>query len=118
MINKLPVITIEDMLFDFNKYTIKSSNHNILDRLTEVINDNKKYKIQIVGHTDNVGGKEYNQNLSEKRAETIFNALIQAGVSSDRMSFSGEGEENSIVENTTDGNRKKNRRVEIIFKNN
>ncbi|MDA9808318.1 OmpA family protein [Flavobacteriales bacterium] len=118
MINKLPVITIEDMLFDFNKYTIKSSNNNILDRLTEVINDNKKYKIQIVGHTDNVGGKEYNQNLSEKRAETIFNALIQAGVSADRMSFSGEGEEKSIVENTTDVNRKKNRRVEIIFKNN
>jgi len=118
LINESPIITIEDMLFDFNKYTIKSSNNNILDRLTEVINDNKKYNIHIVGHTDNVGGKEYNQNLSEKRAEAIFNALIQAGVSTDRMSFSGDGEEKSIVENTTDLNRKKNRRVEIIFKNN
>ena len=118
LINESPIITIEDMLFDFNKYTIKSSNNNILDRLTEVINDNKKYNIHSVGHTHNVGGKEYKQNLSEKRAEAIFNALIQAGVSADRMSFSGDGEENSIVENTTDLNRKKNRRVEIIFKNN
>ena len=115
LINESPIITIEDMLFDFNKYTIKSSNNNILDRLTEVIKDNKKYKIQIVGHTDNLGSTEYNQNLSEKRAATIYNALIQAGVSADRMSFSGEGERNSVVENTTDVNRKKNRRVEIIF---
>ena len=117
LINESPIITIEDMLFDFNKYTIKSSNNNILNSLTEVIKDNKKYKIKIVGHTDNVGGKEYNQNLSEKRAEAIFYALIQAGVSADRMSFSGEGQENPVVENTTDINRKKNRRVEIIFNN-
>jgi len=117
LINKSPIITIEDMLFDFNKYTIKSSNNNILDRLTEVIEDNKKYKIQIIGHTDNVGGTEYNLNLSEKRAETIFNALIQTGISADRMSFLGEGEGYPVVENTTDVNRKKNRRVEIVFNN-
>ena len=115
MINESPVITIEDMLFDFNKYTIKFSNHNVLDRLTEVIEDNKEYNIQIVGHTDNVGGVEYNQTLSEKRAEAIFNVLLKRGVSTDRLSFVGLGESNPFVENTTDLNRKKNRRVEIIF---
>jgi len=115
MINKLPVITIEDMLFDFNKYTIKLSNNNVLDRLTEVIQDNKKYNIKIVGHTDNVGGEEYNQTLSEKRAEAIFNALLKRGVSADRVSFLGKGESIPIVENSTEFNRKKNRRVEIIF---
>ena len=117
LINESPVITIEDMLFDFNKYTIKYSNNNIIDRLAEVIKDNKKYKIKITGYTDNLGGKEYNLNLSEKRAETIFNALIQAGVNADRMSFLGEGEGYPAVENTTNLNRKKNRRVEIVFKN-
>jgi outer membrane protein OmpA-like peptidoglycan-associated protein len=118
MINKSPVITIEDMLFDFNKYTIKFSNNNILDRLTEVIQDNKKYNIQIIGYTDNVGETQYNQNLSEKRAQTIFNVLVQAGVSSERMSFVGKGEENPLVENTTDFNRNKNRSVEILFTKN
>ncbi|MGY8989897.1 MAG: OmpA family protein, partial [Flavobacteriales bacterium] len=94
---------------------IKFSNHNVLDRLTEVIEDNKEYNIQIVGHTDNVGGVEYNQTLSEKRAEAIFNVLLKRGVSTDRLSFVGLGESNPFVENTTDLNRKKNRRVEIIF---
>ena len=115
MINKSPIITIENMLFDFNKYTIKFSNNNVLDRLTEIIKDNKKYNIQIVGYTDNVGEIEYNQNLSEKRSETIFNILVQKGVNSERMSFVGKGEENPVAENTTDINRNKNRRVEIIF---
>ena len=115
MINKFPVITIEDMLFDFNKSTIKSSNNNILDRLTEVIQDNKKYNIQIVGYTDNVGEIKYNQILSEKRAETIFQTLIEGGVSAERMSFSGKGENNPIIDNTTNNNRSKNRRVEIVF---
>ena len=98
-------------LFNFNKYTIKSSNNNILDRLTEVIKDNKEYNIQIVGHTDNVGGVEYNQTLSEKRAEAILNALLKRGVSTDRVSFLGLGESQPFLENTTDLNRKKNRRV-------
>ena len=115
LINKFPVITIEDMLFDFNKYTIKQSNNNILDRLTEVIKENKKYNIKIVGYTDNIGKTDYNQNLSEKRAETIFNKLIKAGISAERMSFSGKGENDPLLENTTDNNRKTNRRVEIIF---
>jgi len=116
LINVSPIITIEDMLFNFNKYTIKSSNNNILDRLTEVIKDNKEYNIQIVGHTDNVGGVEYNQTLSEKRAEMIYKELIKKGILADRMIFSGFGETNPIVENSTEENRKRNRRVEIIFK--
>ena len=72
MINESPIITIENMLFDFNKYTITSSNDNILDRLTEIIKDNKEYKIEILGHTDNVGEMLFNQKLSEQRAETIY----------------------------------------------
>ena len=115
LINKFPVITIEDILFDFNKYTIKQSNNNILDRLIEVIKENKKYNIKIVGYTDNIGKTDYNQNLSEKRAETIFNKLIKAGISAERMSFSGKGENDPLLKNTTDNNRKTNRRVEIIF---
>ena len=115
LINESPIITIEDMLFDFNKYTITSSNNNILDRLTEVIKDNKKYKIQIVGHTDNVGEIGFNQKLSEQRAEAIYNALIERGISADRMTFSGLGESKPILANTTEKNRKKNRRVEIVF---
>ena len=118
LINEVPLITIEGMLFDFNKYTIKYYNTHVIDRLAEVIKDNKQYKIKIIGHTDNVGSKKYNQNLSEKRAETIFNALLKAGIRPDRMSFLGEGERYPLVENTTKAKRKKNRRVEIMFNNN
>lgn len=115
LLNDNPIITIEDMLFDFNKYTVRSSNSNILDRLSEVIKDNTSNDIQIVGHTDNVGGFEYNQALSEKRAETIYHELIQRGVKKDRLNYLGNGESNSLMPNNTDYGRQKNRRVEIIF---
>jgi outer membrane protein OmpA-like peptidoglycan-associated protein len=115
LFNDNPIITIEDMLFDFNKYTVRSSNSNVLDRLSEVIKDNKSNDIQIVGHTDNVGGFEYNQALSEKRAETIYHELIQRGVKKDRLNYLGNGESKPLMPNTTDYGRQKNRRVEIIF---
>ena len=116
MTNISPIITIEDMLFDFNKHIIKSSNYPILDRLTEVIKDNKEFNIQIVGHTDNIGDVEYNQVLSEKRAGEIFTELLKRGVSRERLSFLGLGEKEPLFENTNEVNRKMNRRVEIIFK--
>jgi len=115
LINSSPILTIEDMLFDFNKYTIKSKYNNILDRLGEVIEANKDYNIQILGHTDNVGDNKYNQKLSEKRAEAIFNALSKRGIKIERMSYLGKGEASPIVQNSTEVNRNKNRRVEIVF---
>ena len=115
LINNSPVIVIDDMLFDFNKYTIKSSNKNILDRLTEVIKDNKMYSVEIIGNTDNVGDPAYNLLLSQNRAEAIYDQLVLNGINPERLSFNGVGETNPLHDNLTDHNRQKNRRVEIIF---
>ncbi len=115
MINDSPIITIEDMLFEFNKYQIKSSHSNVLDRLYEIIKDNKNYSIRIKGHTDNVGDSQYNQELSEKRAQSIYSALKSRGIQEDRMEFTGYGETKPLVKNDTESNKKKNRRVEILF---
>ena len=115
MINDSPIITIEDMLFEFNKYQIKSSHSNTLDRLYEIIKDNKNYNIRIKGHTDNVGDSQYNQELSEKRAQSIYSALKSRGIQEDRMEFTGYGETKPLVKNDTEINKKKNRRVEILF---
>ena len=116
MTNQNPVITIQDMLFDFDKYSVRKENYHLIDRLVEIIKDNKKYqKIAIVGHTDNVGDQKYNMVLSEKRAKSIYNLLIDRGVSPSRLTWEGEGELNPIFPNNSKSNQQKNRRVEIIF---
>ena len=116
MLNADPVITIEDMLFDFNKSTIKSSQINLIERLTELINDNKNYKISIIGHTDNVGAKDYNIELSQKRAKAIYQALLDKGIDPSVLEYEGRWYQEPIVDNDSEINRKKNRRVEIVFK--
>ena len=62
-----------------------------------------------------MGEVGFNQKLSEQRAEAIYHALIKRGISADRMTFSGLGESKPILANTIEKNRKKNRRVEIVF---
>ena len=116
--NKNLTITIEDMLFNFNEFNIKKSNIPLLDRLAELLNDNKEYNIQIIGHTDDIGEDLYNLDLSEKRAMTIYNEMVKRGVDSNRLSYKGLGEEQPIFSNISENNRKQNRRVEIIFNEN
>ena len=113
--NEKLTVTIDDMLFNFNKYDIKKSNIKLLDRLAELINDNKDYNIKILGHTDNSGDDIYNLNLSEKRSKAIYDEMIKRGVDSERMIFKGLGESQPIYNNNSEENRSKNRRVEIIF---
>ncbi|MEM9329214.1 MAG: OmpA family protein, partial [Bacteroidota bacterium] len=67
------------------------------------------------GHTDNVGSRSYNQNLSEDRALALFEMLVAMGVEEERMSYSGRGEMDPLVDNDSEENRAKNRRVEINF---
>lgn len=71
------------------------------------------YKASIVGHTDNVGSEKFNQKLSEKRANQVKTMLVNQGVSADRLSASGKGENMPIVSNTTKENRAENRRIEV-----
>ena len=108
------VLVIEDMLFDFDKYSIKPQYKNLLDRLSEIIKDNKKYtQISIIGHTDNVGDNSYNLDLSKKRAKSIYQALLERGVDANRLSTVGYGEDKPKESNKTRKGRIANRRVEF-----
>ena len=116
MLNSSPVLIIEDMLFDFDKYSIRDQNYHVIDRLVEIIKDNKQYsQISIIGHTDNVGNQMYNLELSKNRAKSIYDALLKRGISSSRLKFNGKGEDFPIVENNSTVNKQRNRRVEIVF---
>ena len=115
--NENPIISIEDLLFDYNKYSINKNNIDLLDRMAQLITDNKKYNVKIVGHTDDSGSSAYNKDLSIKRAKTIFEEMIKRGINKNRLSYEGSGEEAPLENNITDFNRNKNRRVELIFFN-
>lgn len=112
-----------DILFDFDKWDIRPEAEEILEKVGEVITASKSPKIIISGHTDSKGSDEYNQDLSEKRADSVKNWLAEnAGVNPEIMETVGWGESKPVAENTNpDGSdnpegRQKNRRVEIVVK--
>ncbi len=112
-----------DILFDFDKWDIRNEAEDTLKKVGEVINASKSPKVMIFGHTDSKGSEEYNQELSEKRAESVKSWLSDnAGIDSKIMETTGYGESKAVAPNANpDGSdnpegRQKNRRVEIIVK--
>lgn len=85
----------------------------IVDELYTMLNENPSLKILIEGHTDNVGSAASNKTLSEQRAASVKSALVQKGISGDRIKTAGYGLEKPIADNSTEEGRAKNRRVEI-----
>lgn len=83
----------------------------VLDRMEE----DPEVRIEIVGHTDDVGPSRFNERLSTLRAQAIYDILFELGADPDRMEFLGKGEDEPLVANDTDENRAENRRVEIVF---
>ena len=106
-------IILDDVLFDFDKSNIKPEGAAILDRLVAFMNENKDKKVNLAGHTDNIGTEAYNQRLSERRANSARDYLVKRGVDASRVSSQGFGESKPIADNKTREGRAKNRRVEI-----
>jgi OOP family OmpA-OmpF porin len=106
-------IILDDVLFDFDKSTIKPEAAAILDRLVVFMNENKDKRVNLSGHTDSIGTDAYNQKLSERRAASVKNYLTKKGVDTSRISSQGFGETKPIADNKTKEGRAKNRRVEI-----
>ena len=100
--------------FETGKSDVKPESQNIIDQVEAMLKSNPSLKISIEGHTDNVGSPTSNQTLSDNRAKSVMNLLIAKGVDKSRLSAKGWGQSKPIVENTTDGNKAKNRRVEIV----
>ena len=106
-------IILDDVLFDFDKSTIKPEAAQILDRLVAFMNENKDQKAALSGHTDSIGTEAYNLKLSDRRWTSVRDYVVKKGVDSGRVSGQGFGESKPIADNKTAEGRAKNRRVEI-----
>jgi outer membrane protein OmpA-like peptidoglycan-associated protein len=109
------VMTLSDVLFDTGRATLKPGADRDLDRLAQALKDNRNTRVLIEGHTDSVGGDDYNQALSERRAEAVADALRLRGVPPDRYEVKGLGKAFPVASNETSAGRQQNRRVEIVF---
>ena len=108
------VFTLPDVFFDFNSAKLKPGMYIVLDRLVDLIKQNKNYKIEIQGYTDDIGKDDYNLNLSQKRAEAVKEYLLEKNISNS-ITAKGLGESNPKYDNTNANIKAKNRRVEIYF---
>jgi OmpA-OmpF porin, OOP family len=109
------LLTLGDVLFDTNRSTLKSGAYGTLDRLAMALRDKSGRKVLIEGHTDNVGSDETNQELSQRRAQSVLSALTQRGVAGDQVTAIGKGENFPVASNDDANGRQSNRRVELIF---
>lgn len=110
------VITLGDVLFGNNKSELKAGGIHNVQKLADFLNEYPKHKVLIEGYTDSKGSAEYNQKLSERRANFVQAALVnKMGISSDRISSRGYGEEFPAASNDSSSNRQLNRRVEIVI---
>ena len=107
------VIEVSDVLFDFDKWVIKTPFFPVLDQWVEYFKSNPLVTAHIFGHTDSTGPAAYNQTLSEKRAQSVVNYLVAKGISPDRLTAKGFGKSQPIAPNSTREGRQKNRRVEL-----
>jgi outer membrane protein OmpA-like peptidoglycan-associated protein len=108
------VLTLGDVLFDTGAATLKPGAATTIDRLTQFMRDYPERAVRIEGHTDAVGSDALNQDLSERRAQAVRDALMTRGLESERIGTLGLGETRPIVGNDSPGGRQQNRRVEIV----
>ncbi len=101
------------ILFDTGKASIKKESEDVLKNIVAILAEYKNSKFTIDGHTDSTGSAKNNQRLSEERAYSVMNYLIENGVASSRLSATGYGEDRPIADNNTNQGRRTNRRVEI-----
>ncbi len=104
---------IKGINFKTNSAKITKGSHRILDKAVQVLNDYPDVKLEISGHTDNVGKEEYNKELSQKRAESVMEYMVSKGISSDRLTAVGYGMDKPLTSNKTRADRAKNRRTEF-----
>ena len=108
------IVNINDVLFDFNQYTLKAGAREKLAKVSGILLAYPGLKIQVEGHTDSVGSDDYNQTLSEKRANAVRDYLVTEGVPDGTVSAIGLGKANPVASNDTAAGRQQNRRVEMV----
>lgn len=109
------VLTLGDVLFDLNEADLKSAGEKTVGRLAQFMREYENRRVRIEGYTDSTGADAYNQKLSERRANSVRDALINQGISSRRVETRGYGKQYPVAGNDSSSGRQQNRRVEIVI---
>ena len=109
------VVNVSDVLFDFDSANLKPGAREKVARIAAILHSHPDLKIEVEGHTDSVGSDQYNQRLSERRAESVRAGLVQQGVDREAVGTAGFGESRPVATNGTPEGRQQNRRVEIVI---
>jgi outer membrane protein OmpA-like peptidoglycan-associated protein len=105
-----------DVLFPFDSARLTSDARPTVNDVADVVAQYKKTAVVVQGHTDSTGSAEYNKELSERRADTVLDALADRGVAESRMASEGYGEEFPVASNSSDRGRSLNRRVTVMLR--
>jgi len=111
------VLTLGDVLFDTAAATLKPGAELTIGRLADFLAQNPETRIMVEGHTDSQGSDAYNQELSQRRAQAVADALMTRGIAATRLTVIGRGEGFPVAANETTAGRQQNRRVEVVFSN-
>jgi outer membrane protein OmpA-like peptidoglycan-associated protein len=109
------VLTLGDVLFDTGRAELKSGAGRKLDQLAQFLVEHPDRRVQIDGFTDSVGTDSYNEDLSQRRADSVKAALINRGVDPSRIGTEGYGKAYPVASNNESGGRQLNRRVEVVI---
>lgn len=110
------VLTLEEpILFDFDSATLRSGSREALDDVAEVLAFFEGAPVQVIGHTDDQGSREYNLGLSQDRADAVVAGLRERGIGSDRLSAEGRAFDEPVADNASEAGRAQNRRVEVLI---
>ncbi len=109
------VCDLRDIYYETNSYTLTHASRVVLALFIEFLKDNPTVKVEIQGHTDNIGNDDANQKLSEQRAKAVYDYVIGKGIPSNRLRYKGYGESQPIADNNTAAGRAKNRRTVFLI---
>ncbi len=109
-------IIFEDVHFDFDRYTLRPEAARLLDEVVQQMRDNPEVRIEIEGHTCNIGTAEYNLALGERRATAVKDYLASHGVGADRLRSISYGEERPKYDNAREETRRLNRRAALVVR--
>lgn len=113
--DEIELVMPGNITFDVNQSSIKPSFSNTLESVALVLNEFDKTVIQIEGHTDSTGSRDYNQLLSERRASSVRDFLLNQGIQAGRTRAVGYGPRQPVASNDTEAGREQNRRVELTL---
>lgn len=108
-------VILKNIFFETDKYTLEKASEIELIKLISFLDENPEIQIAIQGHTDNTGSADYNYELSNQRAKSVFRFLVEHAIDANRLNYRGFGADNPIMDNSTEVGRAQNRRTEFVI---